>query len=210
MVCYCGVRKILYLHVPKTGGLTIEKILIKEYGFKHFTFPNGQYEFLEQNECKNGIFRYILEYSEESKIYDLTTFTKFTFVRDPRTRAMSAVHFLGRLASEQCRPFYDNLYDFYLACQRKPAMYIHFIMTQSKCLEDKDGRIDFDHIGRFENFLPDLEKILFTELGLPRVDLTVYHENATDPSLVEFDGELVSRISQEIHLEDYERFGYSL
>jgi hypothetical protein len=208
MVCYCPIRRILYIHIPKTGGLTIEKILIKEYGFRHFTFPNGPYEFLESEEGKNGILRYVLTHSEESRTYDILSFTKFTFVRNPRTRSMSAIRYLARVASERTEEFYDNFYDFYLDCQRRPPLYIHFIMSQSKSLEDLNGRINFDHIGRFEEFRKELERILFMELNLPVRDLSVYYENRSDPTLVEFDEELVSRISRELHSEDFDRFGY--
>ena len=94
MVCYSLDRKIIYIHTPKTGGTSIEKILIENYDFKNFTFNNGPYEFLNLEEGKKGFFKYILKYSDESKKYDLISWKKFTFVRNPISRAISGIKYL--------------------------------------------------------------------------------------------------------------------
>ena len=100
--------------------------------------------------------------------------------------------------------------DFYDLTLRNPFYFIHFNMTQSKTLEDLNGEIKMAHIGRFENFNEDLEDILFNKLGFERKDISKYHIHKTDPSLIDYDKDLVRELSNELHREDYERFGYEM
>lgn len=208
MVCYCEKRKILYIHNPKTGGMTIEKILIEQYGFKNFSFDSGAYEFLNKKEGQNGFFKYILNHSKESKEMDLISFIKFTFVRHPHSRAASGLRYLSEKISESNGDFYDNFYDFYIACHEIPFFNIHFIMSQSIVLKDLNDEIKMDYIGKFEDFKNELERILFQELKLPPKDISKYHIHKTDPSLIEFDFDLIKRLSNIIHNEDFIEFGY--
>lgn len=209
MVCYSEERKIIYIHIPKTGGMTLERILIENYGFKNFTFPGGPYEFLGKKEGQEGFLRYILNHSEESKrISDLDQYLRFTFVRNPFSRACSGIRYLSENSTNRGFDFCETLLDFYNLTLKNPFYFIHFNMTQSKTLEDLNGEIKMSHIGRFENFNEDLEDILFNKLGLERKDISKYHIHKTDPSLIDYDKDIVRELSNELHREDYERFGY--
>lgn len=207
MVCYSAEKQIIYLHVPKTGGMSIERILIEQYGFNNFTFERGPYEFLNKKEGQNGFFKYILLHSNESKEYDLMSWKKFTFVRHPYTRAASGIRYLSE--NSLMKKFPDNLSDFYDKCQERPYWYIHFIMTQCEVLRDLNNEIKMDYIGKFENFKSDLEHILFDCLEFERKDLSKYHIHKTDPEMIEFDKDLVNEISRCIHQKDFEQFGYT-
>jgi hypothetical protein len=209
MCCYCPIRRIIYVHVPKTGGSTIEKILISLYGFKHFTFDGGPYEFLNDEEGQHGFLRYILRYSQEAQDHDLMSFTKFTFVRHPHTRAASCLRYLSESSILNTGRSFETVYDFYEECKRRPFLNVHFIMTQSECIRDLNGEIHMDHIGRFEEFSRELERILFVELALPVKDLSGYHLNKSSPELTVFDANVVNELSNELHGEDFLKFGYS-
>lgn len=204
MLCFSSELQIIFIHIPKTGGMSIERILIENYGFKNFTFPNGCYEMLKNDEGREGFLKYTLKYSEESKKYDLNSFKKFTFVRDPYTRANSGIRFL----TENFDYYPDNINDFYELCKERNFWYVHFILPQYKNLEDLDGNINIDHIGRFENFTEDLERILFDEFKFERKDLSKYHIHKTDPKLVEYDQNVVKKLVKIIHKKDYDLFGY--
>lgn len=207
MVCYSAERKIIFIHVPKTGGMSIERILIENYGFKNFTFKNGPYEFLNMNEGKLGFFKYILKNSEESKIYNLMEFTKFTFVRNPYKRAFSGIRFLSETS---ILDFPENLHDFYQKSLEIPFFYTHFNLTQCDVLKDNNDEIKMDYIGKFENFNEDLNHILFDIFQFERKDFSKYHIHKTDPTLIDFDDELVKEIVNSLHKEDFERFGYEI
>lgn len=206
MVCYSLEHKIIYIHVPKTGGMTIEKILIDNFGFKNFTFDNGAYEFLNKEEGRNGFFKYILKYSKEAKDYNLLSWRKFTFVRNPHSRCYSAIRYLSENYFKDKFP--TNLMEFYEYCNNDNFFYIHFIMSQSTCLKDREDNIIIDYIGKFENFQEDLEHILFDCFGFERKDISGYHIHKTNPDMIEFDKELINKISNIIHSEDFENFNY--
>ena len=53
MACINHQLKAIYIHLPKVGGLYIENILIKFYGFKSIKFGRKDHD--EFNEHKNII-----------------------------------------------------------------------------------------------------------------------------------------------------------
>lgn len=221
MVCYCPERKILYIHLPKCAGLTIESILIKQYNFKHFTFPDSkdQYKFLRDPRGKIGIFKYILKYSNESKIYDLTSFRKFTIVRNPYKKAESAIRYLHKTnikhsIDRENKTIRKSLFPmgidfFYRFSLINDYYYMHFCLSQSKCLEDLNGNIDFT-IGKFENLMPELRRILFDEYGFEPFDIERIHVNKSVKELLTFDVDNVNSLIATIHLDDFKNFGYDL
>lgn len=223
MVCYCPERKILYVHLPKCAGLTIEAILIKRYGFKHFTFPDTDdpYPFLREPRGKLGIYKYILKYSNEAKIYDLNSFRKFTIVRNPYKRGVSAIRYLHKnsvkraLYEEEGKPavkkghFPMDIDNFYYSALNNDYHYMHFCLSQKKSLEDLDGNIDFI-IGRFENLMPELRRILFTEFVFEEFNIESLHVNQSDQSLLQLNTDKVRDLIRQIHYDDFEFFGYPI
>ena len=205
MVCYCNKRKIIFIHVPKTGGLTVEQILIKNYGFKYFTFKTGRYDFLNDPEGKEGFFRYILKYSKESKRYNLREFKTFAFVRNPYSRAMSSISFLSKV--------FDVIPQNTEIMLRKTRMntycYVHFNLSQTECLKNDDGELNIDYIGKFENFTEELERILFIELKLPYSNIRNIHKNKSSRKL-NLDNERIFEEVRIIHSEDFLNFNYEL
>lgn len=208
MVCYNLEKRIVYIHVPKTGGMSIERILIDNFGFKNFTFKNGKYEFLHCEEGKQGFFKYILKYSNESKEYDLNSFRKFTMVRNPYLRAASAIRFLSERYLETDMEFPSNLSDFYNDCLNKPFLFVHFIMSQCLVLKDLNDEINYEFIGKFENYNNDLEHMIFNLMQFPRIDISKYHIHKTDPNMIEFDHEMVDLMVNKLHDDDFDRFDY--
>lgn len=211
MVCYCPIRKIIYIHVPKTGGLSVEKILVDMYGFKHFTFESrDKYEFIKNPRGKLGIFRYILKYSRESKIYDLKSFFKFALIRDPYSRGISAFRFLYGNCRRLNILFPNNLEDFYERCKVDDYFYLHFLLTQHDVLADENGEVNFDYIGRFENFQEDLEEVLFDILKFPRKNISSVHVNKSNPDSIDFNQNEMKSLIELVCKTDFEFFGYEL
>lgn len=208
MVCFCPIRRILYVHIPKTGGLTIENILVEKYDFKYFTFEKNRYEFLWKNKGSIGIYKYILTYSDEAKEYDLDNFFKFTFVRNPHKRAVSGVRFLHKNAISNLKDFPDNLADFYLKSTDDIFYSMHFNMTQCSQIRNLNNEINFDFVGRHENFSNDLENVLFDILKLEIKDINDVHINKSVENYLTFNVEDVYEMSDILHEEDFKYFGY--
>lgn len=210
-MCYCPIRKILYVHIPKTGGLTLENILVEFYGFRYFTFEsNNKYEFLRNPRGKLGIYRYILKYSAESKIYNLPEFFKFSFVRNPYTRSISALRFLHWNCRRTNEEFPNNLEDFYERSKIDNYFYIHFNTTQYDNLLDDERKLTFDYIGRFENFENDLKVLLFDVLKFPIKDIFGVHINKSNDQILELKKEDVWKLTEIISMDDFLNFNYEL
>jgi hypothetical protein len=224
MVCYCPTRKILYIHLPKCGGMSCEAILIKQYNFRHFTFPdtNDPYPFLREPRGRLGFFRYILKYSNEAKVFDLKSFRKFAFVRNPHTRGVSGIRYLHECSIRESfiklpngtvksnpRSFPHGIDRFYLTCLNRDYYYNHFCLPQSLSIEDDEGNIDF-RIGRFENFMGDLKTILFDEYGLEPFDIDKIHVNKSKDELLQLDVNKVYEKIAKIHENDFKILGYDI
>lgn len=203
MVCYCNKRKLIYIHVPKTGGLTIENILIKKYGFKYFKFESGRYDFLNDPRGKLGIFRYILLYSREAKKYDLKSFKVIAFVRNPYERAISAVKYLRGIS----QTFPDTIDNFNTRCELDTYYYMHFCLSQTDCLKDDEGNLRIDYLGRFENLIEDLKRILIDELNFPNSNFDRIHKNKSS-SILPYDRQEICLEVDKIHRDDFVNFKY--
>lgn len=204
MVCYSKKKKLIYIHVPKTGGLTIESILVKRYGFKYFTFENGRYDFLSDPMGKLGILRYILLYSKESKKYDLKSFKTFAFVRNPYERAISAIKYLKGLKNSR---FPENAGTFITLSRVNVYYYMHFSLSQTDCLKDENGILNIDYIGKFENLMDDLKRILVDENGFNDSDFSRIHRNKSNVN-ISMDLDRIMEEVNIIHSDDFVNFGY--
>lgn len=203
MVCYCSRRRVIYIHIPKTGGLTVEKILCSRYGFKKFTFDRGNYDFLNDPRGKLGILRYILMYSEESKKYDLQNFFKFAFIRDPYSRCLSAINYLYDLSEKKKNKFPKDYSTFIRRSRSDVYFYMHFNLTQLESLKDLDGNVNIDFIGRFETLMKDLKHVLFNILKMEYREIDNVHENRS-LGVLNISLEDIRDDVDKIHVEDFE------
>ncbi len=182
--------KCIYFHVPKVGGLYITQILEKVYDFKtyfltaenHFDYikdPNEQIDnfkgILEIR--KKGMYRYYFNSEKFNKISGMDkikweTYFKFTFVRNPFDRCISAYKYLN-LYTKKNMTLLDVL--------SKPNQltnyeYFHFCIQQWDQLIDNDSNLNFDFIGKFENLNEDLIKAL-NMIGVKEISHGYYIEN---------------------------------
>lgn len=224
MVCFCPERKILYIHLPKCAGLTVESILITKYNFKHFTFTGTEdpYPFLREARGKLGIYRYILNYSNEAKTIDFSKYKKFTVVRNPYTRGESGIRYLHKNSAKQAitRDVNGKAYiksghfpmgidRFYRTCLNRDYYYMHFCLSQKRSLEDLQGNIDFT-ICRFENLMIDLKKVLFDDYELEPFDIDKIHVNQSKKERLTMNILHVREKIREIHEEDFRILGYDI
>lgn len=159
--------KAIFVHIPKSGGMSINKGLFGNYGAGHIPVKNYQL-FMEKNDFDN--------------------FFKFTIVRNPWDRAYSAYNFLKTggitendqlFAEKNILPFKD-FEDFVLHGFSGKNQWngLHFT-PQHKFVCDWEGNQLVDYIGRFEHLAADYEFIC-EKLGLGPSNLK--HINKTKNS----------------------------
>lgn len=168
--------KCVYIHLPKCGGSYVTEILEKFYDFKTYYFTSENHiNFINETRFTNlnysnkrgffyikkkGMYRYF-RYSEKFNILTGMTedkwkdYFKFTFVRHPFDKFVSAYKFLK--LNDKNISFLDIFKNDFLLT---PYEYFHIYISLYDNIVNNDDQIEFNYIGRHENLNEDLIKIL--------------------------------------------------
>jgi hypothetical protein len=194
MIYINHAKKAIYIHIPKTAGTYIGKMLVTHYGFisyldmllnkrkDHDIFCKSyRYKKVLTNNTlyDNSYFnKYagLLTYCKTSKDINKAlnmdeekweTYFKFCFIRNPYDRALSGWKHFDTV--------FELKGDFYNYISRHPIEdavsdieYGHIFMSQKRQIEDVDGTCGVDAIGKFETLEEDFVKIL-QKMGFHRV-----------------------------------------
>jgi len=108
----CSVNhdlKAIYIHVPKNGGLYVEHILKRYYGFTlDYIIKPDNYGFIYENDIfhfpkeRRGVLKYYMNSKYIKRQYNMTEkmwneYTKFTFIRNPYTKIISSYEYLKKM-----------------------------------------------------------------------------------------------------------------
>lgn len=180
--------KAIFIHIPKTGGSYIHNILRDCYGFNTYRYTrkdhkeyngddsikddekgcNSIYGFV--NTRKTGVLRYFKTSTELYKLSNITkeqwnSYTKFTFVRNPYDKIISAWKFIHKVKPTQKHNlinFLNNKDDY------DNSIYSHSFIPQYTHLIDENNELSIDYFGRFENLNEDLIYIL-KKIGVTKI-----------------------------------------
>lgn len=140
---WCKKNKLIFIHIPKTGGTTIEEYL------NLFQKCNGYGDF-------NGKSLQHLIGSDIKELLgdDFNNFFRFTIVRNPIDRAISEYYWNEIGHGFKNGKSFDEFLDIVEEklkgnCQKT---YLDHYLHQSKFIYDKNNNILVDKIFRFENF----------------------------------------------------------
>lgn len=201
-------RRLLFVHVQKTGGLTIEALL-KE------TVPDAE----AIRDLPDGRHAHLADALAARP--ELAAYFTFGFVRNPWARLYSwhAMILRRKAAAESgntvmarrmrnmefWRRVGEDYTDFEAFVLRGPDEFPRLRTAQLDYLRTADREADF--IGRTEHLAEDLATV-FERLGLPRPP--VEHRNAGPPSdyRVHYTDAMRDRVA-EIFAPDIERFAYT-
>ena len=145
-------KKLIFIHIPKNAGTSI----IKAMGVENLYMDKT-----------------IEEYKEQYKNY-WNDYTKFTSIRDPIDRFISAYKFARMKESgwfsatgeeglkkhyhyDLCNSMDINEYTSYI--YKNPKEFDRWIIPQTFLILNKDDEIEIDYYVRYENLIEDLKKI---------------------------------------------------
>lgn len=184
----------IYIHIPKTGGNSIEKSLgLMKTGHK----PLKSFELsLSESEFSNAFI--------------------FTVVRDPYSRLASAYYYLkSDNISEEDKEFRDKTLCNYPSFEifvkdyiknEGAYGYIHFI-PQVEFIKRWNGKVRCDEIIKLKNLENEFENL---RIKLNKKDSTLIHKNKTvnkTDYFSQYDDEM-KNIVKEVYREDFEKLGF--
>lgn len=157
-------HKCIFVHVPKCGGISVSRSLFGSLVGTHIAIKTFQ-----------------IIYDED----EFQHYFKFTFVRNPWDRLVSAYHFLknGGMTEEDREwsnrylgPF-ENFETFVKQWVTPSNInsWQHF-KPQHRYIVDPRGNQAVDYVGRFENLCSDFKQVA-TTLG---IDAEIAHHNKTE------------------------------
>jgi len=192
---YTGVHNTLFIHIPKTGGLSIAQ--------SFFGYSSKHYRLCDYSSSNNKVVRNVFS---------------FAMVRHPVDRLISAYNYLKKGGiNDNDRNFfekelsgYEDFNSFVVGwLSRKNALkYIHFhpqhtFVNSTGNIGDKIIKASF--IGSFENFENDtayIKKFL-------AIDRQIKHINKNNSNLGRSAlPEPILKIIKDVYTEDFDLFGY--
>lgn len=189
----------IFIHIPKAGGISTIKSL---YGEEADGFGHPTYE------------RFLRMYGK--KRFD--AYFKFTFVRNPWDRLLSAYSFLKKgglnhMDQQFCDEVlsgYDTFEKFVMGWVDKQSVesWVHFI-PQYHYVYDSNMNLVVNFVGRFEHFNEDFEKVRsILETGTPLKHLNKTGEKKAKSYRDAYSPEMAEKVAY-VYKTDIELFGYA-
>jgi len=192
--------KCIFIHIPKTAGLSISKTLFGNYAGTHL-----------------DIDHYIATLGRKT----VNEYFKFTFVRNPWDRLYSAYNFLKQGGMNEEDMSFEKKYLSHLNSfesfvmnwldEKNMFLFWHFI-PQFHFITSKEDRnkVVIDFIGRFENLEADFAcvcKVLkISNRNLGKANINKTHST---PSYVEmYSAEMIEKVER-LYKKDISLFNYS-
>lgn len=189
-------KVVLFIHIPKTGGSTVEEIL-KASGARQALKYHKRLGY--SNSTPQHMSWEILKYWIPEDFYDLA----FTVVREPLARMVSEYRWRTRISKKQLPPFdiwaRANITDYH----ENPYRLDNHIRPQCEFIGPPVK------IFRLEDGLEQPIRTSLELLGLKVDELSIHHKRKSELTTLEASRDTVNHI-RDFYRADYEAFGYEI
>ncbi|MBD3413397.1 MAG: hypothetical protein GF421_03075 [Candidatus Aminicenantes bacterium] len=224
--------KCIFIHIPKTGGTSVEKSLWTDFSRKNL--------FGRPNFTQTGVLHHLKAIHVQQKVGEdiFKKYFKYTFVRNPWSRVLSQYFYTIQVRKDFQRMLgisKDSSFKDYVRSLQKvnfngsPFRFVEIFFNnipymkhlsfsklhthwekQNKFIIDEHGNQLVDFIGRFENLQEDFNQVC-DRLGIPHRQLpheTVGVSRPKGKHYSEYYDQETKCLVEEIYWEDIERFNY--
>lgn len=195
-------HKAIHIHIPKTGGTSIEK-----YFGQQFNIRNSNPQFLWGHDRSRKLVMHHLSCQQildlnylDRKTFD--DFFKFAIVRNPYDRLVSEYHW-----SPAWREKYPRFYQF-IAALPENIKETHLI-PQYQFVCDQDNKIMVDQVIKQENYQKEVGEMMKSRFNINANTGKHYNSRAHKPWRSYF-GRPEFDIVNKIYQKDFEMFGYEM
>ncbi len=189
-----------FVHIPKNGGSTVTTAMRRK---------NLLGQRLEKGELVSSGNETITDILDHLGS-EADTYFKFSFVRNPWDRFVSAYHYVRQrrpeLTQVNCHSSFPAFVDAFNA-DPLPFLKIRYFRPQWTYLTDDEGEVALDKIGRFEQFDQDLYDIL-GKIGMRR-SLIRHRKRTVRADYRDYYDAHRQDVIARVYDEDIELFDYS-
>jgi hypothetical protein len=181
-------RKVLFIHIQRTGGTALMNYLIKYRHPAHLILTGHKsYKEFEQTH------------------HDLEEYFKFTMVRNPWDRLVSWHKLLRKInpANQFSLEEFINDQEELEAASKDT---FGFFLNQVDYLTDLQDNLRVNLIGRFENYLEETERI-FNKISVQVFEVPIENATSKDDYRKYYTDQLAERVSLLCH-KDIKMFNY--
>jgi|ETNvirnome_2_300_1030623.scaffolds.fasta_scaffold02220_3 hypothetical protein len=192
-------NKFIFIHIPKTGGTSVERALLENEGIKWPTKHPGPLDALPDEICREYMLRFNSMQHYPLGKFEATLQKKyyaFTFVRNPWDNVASEYHYSSTLGLNKCS------FEKYVEYLDRVHRYEFHLKPQIEFINE-----NINFVGRFENLQEDFDKAC-TAIGVPSRKLSCENTSIHKPYW-EYYNEDTKRIVEEKYKKDIEYFGYN-
>lgn len=206
-------NKLLFVHIPKCGGTSINNI----FNFKK------KFKYLSGIDKENRIQYNHLTLKQIKKFIKLKKYFSFSFVRNPFDKMVSEFFFRKSFENKNCilylgqldlqkltfEEFINKIFEVKLTHSLNRTFGEAHLVSQTKYLYVK-GKLKIDFLGRFENYEKDLKKLLKKLKRKKGIELQeICHKNSSShENYKNYYNSSTKKIIEKMYEDDLNNFNY--